>query len=476
MTLDLSALRQTLADHGQSHLLGHWDRLNPGEKARLHAQLSQIDWELYDELAASGFDADQELQEQRELGLQAQPPAALRLGEDYQSSTHSFTRADAIAAGKRAVAAGEVAQMIVAGGLGTRLGFDQPKGMFPLGPLSNRPLFQILLEQILAISRANGRSIPLYIMTSPATHEATESFLREQRWFGLPQNDVRLFCQSTLFALDTKTKRLLLDGPGSLFVGPDGHGGMLEAFAKSGALADAKAGGIKHLCYGQIDNPLTSICDPLLVGGHLLAKSELTTQVVAKRDPMERVGNVVSVAGQMRMIEYIHFPREIAAQTNPDGSLKFWAGNVAVHVFDLAFLDRLSQWKRPLPLHWALKKVPYIDEQGILVEPDQPNAWRFERFIFDLLPLARNALVVEAVREEVFAPVKNAAGEKTDTAATSQKLMSDLYRSWLCAAGAKVADDVTVEINPLYARDAEELANRLPLGTSVEEDRYFGAE
>jgi UDP-N-acetylglucosamine/UDP-N-acetylgalactosamine diphosphorylase len=470
MTPTIEALRLQLAERNQTHLIAHWDRLQPAERQQLANQLTNLDWELFDELAASGFDAEQEKADQKALGERAQSPPALRLNQDYST----FTRSEAIQAGERAIAAGECAQMIVAGGLGTRLGSDQPKGMFPLGPLSGRTLFQILFEQILATGRAFGRSIPLYIMTSPATHDATEAFLREHRWFGLPEKDVRLFQQSTLWSFDKDSKRLLLESPGSLFLGPDGHGGMLDAFAKSGSLADAKARGVKHLCYGQIDNPLTSICDPLLLGGHILAKSELTTQVVAKVDPMERVGNVVAVDGQMRMIEYIHFPREIAEQKNSAGELKFWAGNVAVHVFDIAFLDRLSQLKRnPLPLHWALKKVPHIDDRGEIVEPAEANAWRFERFIFDLLPLAKNALVVEAEREAAFAPVKNAAGEKADTAATSQQLMSDLYKRWLRAAGAKVADDIVVEINPLYARNAEELARKVPPGMKVEEDTYF---
>ena len=172
---------------------------------------------------------------------------------------------------------------------------------------------------------------------------------------------------------------------------PDGHGGMLDALSKSGALRHARDRNIALFSYGQIDNPLVQICHPELIGYHLLAESEMTSQVIRKIDPLERVGNVVMVDGKMQIIEYSDLPHDMAQQRNPDGSLFIWAGSIAVHVFNAAFLERISQRADALPFHLAKKQVPFLDAHGVEHTPDQPNAIKFERFIFDLLPWARNA-------------------------------------------------------------------------------------
>ena len=263
----------------------------------------------------------------------AEPPPAMRLdGRGVR-----FTPDAARAVGAELLRSGHVGMILVAGGLGTRLGFDQPKGLLEIGPLSRRSLFQILLEQLLAVRRRYGVSIPLYVMTSPATDEVTRRYLDEHAWFGLPAGDCRIFCQGTMWAVDEKFERILLESLDSLFFGPDGHGGMLAALAGSGCLTDAQRRGVKHFFYGQIDNPLLQVCDELFLGSHVLAGSEMTTQVTPKRDPLERVGNVVSVDGNMMVIEYTDLPEEFARKTNTDGSLKLWAGNLAVHAFDFEF-------------------------------------------------------------------------------------------------------------------------------------------
>lgn len=363
--------------------------------------------------------------------------------------------------------------ILVAGGLGTRLGFDQPKGMFPLAPLSGRTLFQIILEQLLASSRHYGVPIPLYVMTSPATDEATRQILDERSWFGLPPQDVRIFCQATMWAVDDRFERILLESPGSLFVGPDGHGGMLSALVKSGCLADAQERGLKHFFYGQIDNPLLTVCDELFLGSHALAKSEMTTQVVQKRDPLERVGNVVSIESKVQVIEYSDLPEEYARQTDDRGALKLWAGNLAVHAMDVDFLARSAGRKDALPFHYAKKKVACLDRAGKPIEPEQVNAIRFERFIFDLLPLAQQALVVEVDSAEAFAPVKNSDEEPTDNPRLARQAMMTRDRRWLREAGAKLADDVPVEINPLWARTVEDIRRRLPAGAAIRDATYF---
>jgi UDP-N-acetylglucosamine/UDP-N-acetylgalactosamine diphosphorylase len=464
-----------LAPIGQEHLLAFWDKLAAAEQEQLARQIEGIDPELFRQLQSEHqqqSEGGDEKSRWAALAAQAKPPPALRL----DGSGASFTANQARTKGAELLRASQVGMILVAGGLGTRLGFDQPKGMFSLGPLSGRTLFQIILEQLQAVGRRYRVRIPLYVMTSPATDEVTRQFLREHRWFGLPEDDVRIFCQATMWAVDDRFQRILLESPGSLFVGPDGHGGMLAALAKSGCLADAQQRGLKYLFYGQIDNPLLQVCDELLLGSHALAGSETTTQVVHKRHPLERVGNVVSIDGRVQMIEYSDLPDESARQTNADGSLKLWAGSLGVHVFDVEFLARAAGRNDALPFHAAKKKVRCLDASGSPVEPDQPNAIRFERFIFDLLPLARRALVVEADPAEAFAPVKNSDEEQTDNPRLAREAMIALHRRWLREAGANIADSVPVEINPLWASAIEEMRKQLPPGTVIRQPTYFAPD
>jgi UDP-N-acetylglucosamine/UDP-N-acetylgalactosamine diphosphorylase len=204
------------------------------------------------------------------------------------------------------------------------------------------------------------------------------------------------------------------------------------------------------------------------VGYHLLCESEMTTQVVAKRDPLERVGNVVEIGGRLMVIEYSELPAEAGNRRNPNGSLAIWAGSIAVHVFDLAFLERMAATAHGLPFHLASKRVAYVDPAtGHRIEPEKPNAIKFERFIFDLMPSARNAIVVEVDPARAFAPLKNASGSPQDTPESVRAQMTALYHEWLHQAGADVAEGVPLEISPLVALDAQELAQRLG-GTSLE--------
>jgi len=462
----LNRLREKLRPIGQEHLIAFWDRLSAAERGQLARRIDELDGELFRELQAdfrvrraSGGD---EKSQWADLAARAASPPAMRL----DGSGVRFTADQARQRGAELLRAGQVGMILVAGGLGTRLGFDQPKGLFPLGPLSNRTLFQILLEQLQAVGRKYGVRIPLYVMTSPSTDEVTRSFLSEHRWFGVHAEDAKIFCQATMWAVDDRFERILLESPSSLFLGPDGHGGMLAALAKSGCLADMQRRGLTQIFYGQIDNPLLQVCDELFLGSHVLAGSEMTTQVVRKRDPLERVGNVVQADGKVQVIEYSDLPEESARQTSADGSLKLWAGNLAVHALDVAFLSRAASQRNSLPFHLAKKKVLFVGEDGRLIEPEKPNAIRFERFIFDLLPLARQALVVEVDPAEAFAPVKNSDDEPTDNPRLARAAMMAKDRRTLRTLGAKVADDVPVEINPLWN-------GKLPAGTVITKPTYF---
>jgi UDP-N-acetylglucosamine/UDP-N-acetylgalactosamine diphosphorylase len=463
-----------LALIGQQHLLTFWERLSPIEQDELARQIDQIDLDLFRELQAEHRQhatAGDETSRWATLSARAEPPPAMRL----DGSGVRFAPEQARAVGAELLRARKVGMILVAGGLGTRLGFDQPKGMLPLGPLSGRTLFQILLENLQAVGKRYGVRIPLYVMTSPATDEVTRQFLDQHNWFGISQPDRRVFCQATMWAVDERFERILMESQSSLFLGPDGHGGMLSALSKSGCLAAAQRRGIVHFFYGQIDNPLLQVCDEVLLGSHVLAGSEMTTQVVRKRDPLERVGNVVSIDGKVQVIEYSDLPEEFARRTNRDGSLKLWAGNLAVHVFDANFLARCASRKGALPFHYAKKKVRCLDAAGNVMEPGNPNAIRFEQFIFDLLPLAKNALVVEVDPAEAFAPVKNSNGEPTDNPHTAQAAMMAQARRRLREAGVTVADDVPVEVNPLWAATVGEIRQRLNTAPVLRKPTYFSS-
>lgn len=274
-------------------------------------------------------------------------------------------------------------------------------------------------------------------------------------------------------AVAAATGKLLLESPDSLALSPDGHGGTLAALAEHGCLESAKQRGIEQLFYFQVDNPLTQICDPEFIGYHLLSDSELSTQVVAKQSPEEKVGVAVKIGEDVRILEYSNLTDEAARRTDESGGLALWAGNTAIHVFDRAFLERMLDKADSLPFHRANKKVPYINETGDQVNPQEPNAIKFERFIFDLLPHAKNAIVVEIDPACGFAPVKNAPGEPRDTPETSRSAALALHRRWLESAGGKVDEDVEIEISPTFALSASDVQTKIEPGTTFTESTYL---
>ena len=199
----------------------------------------------------------------------------------------------------------------------------------------------------------------------------------------------------------------------------------------------------------------------------------MTSQVVRKTDPLQKVGNVVEVDGVVQIIEYSDLPDQYARQTNDDGSLKLWAGSIAVHIFTFDFLQRSAGNADSLPFHRAHKKVPYMDSEGNLINPSSPNAFKFEKFIFDLLPSAQNAIVCEVDPAEGFCAVKNAAPAPSETPQHVKDAIVALHRSWLEEAGATISAGVKVEISPLFATDREALIEKMDAGLVVESDTYF---
>lgn len=461
------SLVSRLGAAGQSHLLRFWDELSAAGRQRLVDQLQGIDLEQIARLVAGEDDKP----DFAALAARATPPPSVRA----DGTGAAWSPAEARRAGQQALAAGRLAVVVAAGGQGTRLGFDQPKGLFQVGPLSQRTLFQFLADRLLAVQQRCGAEIPLYLVTSPATHEPTRQYWADNQHLGLKPENLRICCQGTMPAVDATSGKLLLADKDSLSLSPDGHGGVVQALQRGGCFDDAARRGIDLLFYVQVDNPLVLLLDADTIGHHLNSGSEMTTQVIRKRYPDEKVGNVVTVDGELRIIEYSDLPAEAAERRSADGELQLWAGNIAVHVMDVPFLCRVAQSVDALPFHRASKATPYVDRQGQRVQPSSPNSIKFERFIFDLLPSAENAFVVEVAADEAFAPVKNADGAAHDTPQQAKQAIIQLHRRWAQQAGAELRGDVAVELNPRFALDADELATKLPAGTVIDEDRYFAS-
>lgn len=459
------ALQNDMRRFGQAHLIDHWKKLNESQRVAFQHQLEQIDFALIESLLKS----TPQVSNWSVAAQRAQPPESA-FGIEMQNSAEGQR---AIQVGQQALSRGQVAVVLVAGGQGTRLGFDQPKGMFPIGPLSGRTLFQVLVDKVRGMAQRWGAAIPVLIMTSPATHAATLEYFAQNDRLGLSEQDLIIFCQGTMPAVDSATGRILLEGVGRLALSPDGHGGMLQALARAKIIERLAERGIEYLFYGQIDNPLTQLGDALTLGLHQLRRSEMTTQVVCKYDPLQRVGNVVSLDGRLHVIEYSDIPDSVAQQLDADGRLRLWAGNIAVHVFDLSFLRRVRDEATALPFHLATKKVPFMNDEGRVVSPAHPNAIKFERFIFDLLPAAQRSLVVEIDPADGFAAVKNSLDAATENARTAQSAMVAQHARWLRACGASVAPGIPVEIHPLFAVDADQLAGRIAPGTEIRQPTYY---
>jgi len=251
----------------------------------------------------------------------------------------------------------------------------------------------------------------------------------------------------------TKDGKIIMDAPGHVFMSPDGHGGLLAALKRSGALADMKKRGIRSVFFFQVDNPLVEIADPAFIGYHVMNKSEYSLKLCAKRDPREKVGMPMRFGDIHRMVEYTELTDEQANRRTKDGRLYFLYGSPAIHVFDRAFLDREAS--RPMPVHLAFKKIPFVDAKGRVVKPSEPNAYKFEKFIFDILPKAKRTAFLAFEQKEEFSPVKNAEGN--DSPATCRADMQAKWRRWFAEIGVKVPDGVPVEIDPAYAVDAEDL-------------------
>ena len=427
-----------LASCGQEHLLAYWKELSKKERSALLEQIAAIEPE---DLRRCG----------EALGRDGNVPDSSKGKAPKVARLRGVALLKAIAAGEKELRKGRVAALLVAGGQGSRLGYDGPKGCYPVGPISGAPLFYFHARKILARSIRYGAPIPFYVMTSEANNAATVACFEENDYFGLDPENVFFFTQGMWPGM-TKDGKVILDAPGHIFMSPDGHGGLLAALKRSGALADMKKRGIKSVFFFQVDNPLVEIADPAFIGHHVLEKSEYSLKLCAKRDPYEKVGMPMRFGSSYRMVEYTEMTDEQCNRRGKDGELYFKYGSPAIHVFDRAFLEREAS--KPMPLHLAFKKIPAL-ENGKVVKPAEPNGYKFEKFIFDILPNAKRAAFLAFEQKDEFSPVKNAEG--SDSPDTCRADMRSKWVGWLEEAGMKVPPDMPVEIDPVYALDASDI-------------------
>jgi UDP-N-acetylglucosamine/UDP-N-acetylgalactosamine diphosphorylase len=447
MTPDPDALIESYRRAGQGQVFAFFDRLAPEARARLLAEASEIDLGEVDRLvrtlvAAGGAPA---------VDLDGLDPAPYERLPSHGGDAPSWAKAKA--AGESALRSGRVAAFTVAGGQGTRLGYDGPKGTFPVTPIRRHSLFQVFSEKLLAAGSRYGRPLHWFIMTSHQNHEATEAYFRENRHFGLDPARVHLFRQGRMPAVDFSGK-ILLETTGSLALSPDGHGGSLRALDRSGALGLMASEGIDTLSYFQVDNPLVRCIDPAFLGWHLLRGSEMSSKTVPKAYAEEKLGHFCTRNGRLVVIEYSDLPMDLQRQRDPStGALRYEAGSIAIHAIDREFIRRMASGAGALPFHRADKKIATVDASGREVRPDKANGVKFEMFVFDALPSARNPVVVETARADDFSPVKNAEG--VDSPASCRADQVAQFGRWLAMAGAQVPEQIAVEVSPLFGYDED---------------------
>lgn len=445
-----------LQKHHQSRLLVFWDQLNQEQKPALLEQIQRLNFDKIDQWIEKYVKKSTVVKISSDL-MPSPSYNPTPVGPEEKLKYDKATRL-----GRKLISAGKVAAFVVAGGQGTRLGFDGPKGNFPISPVKNRTLFQLFADSIAEVSRKYNATCPWYIMTSPLNYSQTVDVFEKNNYYSLSKENVFIFQQGTLpnFSKDGK---ILLTDKGKIACSPNGHGGSLLALRESGALEDMKKRGVEYISYWQVDNALINIFDPLFVGLHVLDEAEMSSKALIKTGPKEKIGNFCLENGKVTVIEYSDMPDELAEKQNPDGSLVFQLGSIAIHIINRTFIENLSKDDDfSLPIHRAVKKIKHIDENGNTVESE---GVKLETFVFDALPLAEKSIILQTVRSEEFAPTKNANG--VDSAVTSRQMITDRAADWLEAAGVKVprkpdgSVDCLLEIAPSFALEKEDLKAKL---------------
>jgi UDP-N-acetylglucosamine/UDP-N-acetylgalactosamine diphosphorylase len=459
-----------LAAVKQDHLVRFMSELSESQREALMAQIASLDLEALPALV-------REYVVNKPVfalppGLEPAPYYPFDARRGGTGTARAFDRAAMWKAGEDLIRAGKVAAFVVAGGQGSRLGYDGPKGCFTAGAVTGKSLFQTFAENLLGVKDRYGVDVPWYVMTSPLNHEATTSFFEAHKYFGLRRDRVRFMPQGVLPSLDIRTGKVLLSSKHEVATNPDGHGGSLKALVVSGAIREMKSLGVSHISYFQVDNPNVRVLDPVFLGLHAMnpeSSAEMSSKMVTKANAEEKVGVFCKARGKVEVIEYSDLPMALQRETLADGSLRFLAGSIAIHAIGVDFVERVvSDPKAQLPYHRAEKKIACVDpETGAAIVPTANNGVKLERFVFDALAFAKDSIVYETDRVEEFAPIKNATG--ADSPESSKDLQTLRAARWLERAGVAVpkradgSPDCVIELSPRTACFEEHVKGmRLP--------------
>lgn len=432
MRLD-RALAAKLSQAGQQALVDHSESLDEVAAADLLAQLETIDLDLVARLREEGAPG---------------PPAHKRI--EPLPYVPFAERGGQVETGRAELRAGRVAFALLAGGQASRLQWDGPKGSFGVGPVSDRSLFQILVEQVVRAARDYGHLPRLAVTTSATTDAAIRTFFERHDCFGMDRERLAFARQESLPALDDEG-RFMMASPTRVFTSPDGHGGAVNALERDGLLEHWANAGVTTVCTFQVDNPLLNVVDPDFIGELIAGEAPIATKIILKQDPGEKLGVVCRADGRPAIVEYSEISDEIARQRDPDGQLTFRLGSIAVHAFDIGFLR--SELADDLPLHTAHKKIPCLGDDG---QAERRKGIKFERFLFDLFPRADALRVVEVLREREYSPVKRPEGKESP--ATCRADLDAEYRRWYREAGREPPEGEFIELSPLDALGPEDLA------------------
>ena len=390
--MTLSQAKEKLAAYGQEHLLRYYEELSASEKEGLLAQIEAVDMEV---LAVC-----RNREELTKKGV-ITPLAAMQLSE-IEENREAFT-----AAGLEAIHQGKVGAVLLAGGMGTRLGSDDPKGMFNIGLTRELYIFECIINNLLDAVRRADTWIHLFIMTSEKNHTSTVNFLTEHEFFSYPPEYIHFFTQEMAAATDYEGK-IYLEEKGKLSTSPNGNGGWFISMKRTGMLEKLHAFGIEWLNVFAVDNVLQKIADPCFVGATIQKGCVVGAKVVRKSAPDEKVGVMCLEDGRPSIVEYYELTEELMNAKDENGDPAYYFGVILNYLFSVAELERILE--KRLPLHIVEKKIPYLNEAGELVKPQEPNGYKYENLVLDMIHQMSSCLPFEVVREKEFAPIKNMTG------------------------------------------------------------------
>ena len=413
MEKELGEIKAVLKKYGQEHLLNNFENLDEAHKKELLKEIKGINFELVTSLY------DSTKKEKKNTKDEITPIDYLdkfKLGDKYKYYENI---------GKKAIKEGELAVVTMAGGQGTRLGHSGPKGTYDIGLDSHKSLFELLSDGIKEEAKKYGVTIPWFIMTSRENNKATIEFFEKHKYFGYQKDkNIFFFIQGELPMMDTEGK-ILIGEDGLIKLAADGHGGIYESLVKTGMTKKMKELGVKWVFIGGVDNCLVKMVDPVLMGVAIDQQVTVSFKSVVKANPQEKVGVFCKRNGKPNVIEYTEITEDMAEARDKDGELLYGESHILCNLFSVDAVERMGA--NPLPYHVAFKKAKYIDKDGNLVEPDSPNAYKFEAFLFDAFGEVDEMAVLRVKREEEFAPVKNADTAGVDCPKTARELYKKFY-------------------------------------------------